>query len=259
MIGTSTTSSGSGNGSTSRNNSSAIAATNDAIDNAVGISEDALKRAEDLEAQYKAELKAQYDALDKKINDTLDTAKQEIKNAILGEKIDERISNSSAMVSRTIAGGLGLYTTVLGNKDIGFRYCFHNGSSMANSTTYFYASSGGFGFVSYSTPGHISETSILDGRQVDGSAISWGGISRDGDMVIRDLIARKVSVEDIASHLIHADKIIAKNTITNSLVVTDTITGDKIHANSIYASNLREDAMCKELWKNSSPDTAFSA
>lgn len=257
LIGTSTTNGSGNSGSTSRNNSSAIASTNDAIDNAVGIGEDALKRAEDLEKQYKADLQAQYNTLDRKINDTLSTAKQEIKNAILGEKIDERISDSSAMVSRTIAGGLGLYTTVLGNKDIGFRYCFHDGSSMSNSTTYFYASSGGFGFASYSTKGNISATSILNGRQVDGSAINWGGISRNGDMVIRDLVARKVSVEDIASHLIQADKIIAQNTITNSLVVNDTITGNKIHANSIYASNLREDAMCKELWRNSSPDTAF--
>lgn len=259
LIGTSTTSSGSVSSNSARNNSSAIAATNDAIDNITDITNDAIKKAEDTAKEFNDRLTAQYNELDAAIDKKLSDAKTEIYNAIEKIPIEEQISSHVKKVSSVIAGGLGLYTTVLGDKDTGFRYCFHDGNTMSTSFTYYYASSGGFALASFGTPGNINEASILNNKTVSGDYIQWSGsIDRDGDMIIRDLSANKIMSDQIAANCISAENIVSTGIKANEILVPGTITGYYIKANSIYASNLREDVMCKELWRNPNPTASFN-
>lgn len=258
LIGTSTTSSSSGS-NTDRNNSSAMASTNDAIENINGVTSDIIKKAEDTAKEFNDKLTKQYNELDAAIDRKLSDAKTEIYEAIEKIPIEEQISNHVQKVSSVIAGGLGLYTTVLGDKDTGFRYCFHDGYNMSTSFTYYYASTGGFATATFSTPGNISETSILDGKTVDGDYIRWNSaIDRNGDMVIRDLSANKIMADQLAANCISAVNIVSSGIKANEILVPGTITGNYIKANSIYASNLREDIMCKELWRNPNPTSSFS-
>lgn len=258
LIGTSTTSSSS-ESNTGRNNSSAMASTNDAIENINGVTSDIIKKAEDTAKEFNDKLTKQYNELDAAIDRKLSDAKTEIYEAIEKIPIEEQISNHVQKVSSVIAGGLGLYTTVLGDKDTGFRYCFHDGYNMSTSFTYYYASTGGFATATFSTPGNISETSILDGKTVDGDYIRWNSaIDRNGDMVIRDLSANKIMADQLAANCISAVNIVSSGIKANEILVPGTITGNYIKANSIYASNLREDIMCKELWRNPNPTSSFS-
>lgn len=257
LIGTSATSSSSGSNS-SRNNSSAMASTNDAIENINGVTSEIIKKAEDTAKEFNDKLTEQYNELDAAIDKKLSDAKTEIYEAIEKIPIEEQISNHVGKVSSVIAGGLGLYTTILGDKDTGFRYCFHDGYNMSTSFTYYYASTGGFATATFSTPGNISEISILNGKTVDGDYIRWSSaINRNGDMVIRDLSVNKVMADQLAANCISAVNIVSSGIRANEILVPGTITGNYIKANSIYASNLREDIMCKELWRNPNPTASF--
>ena len=64
--------------------------------------------------------------------------------------------------------------------------------------------------------------------------------------------------DQLAANCISAVNIVSSGIKANEILVPGTITGNYIKANSIYASNLREDIMCKELWRNPNPTSSFS-
>jgi len=151
--------------------------------------------------------------------------------------------------STTISGGLGLYVTPI-TDSTGTRYCFHDGTTMANSKTYYYFTSAGFGFVTYNNAGVLNANNI-------GYCTDWQGISRNGSMVMNEITSKKITTDQFTANSIHGDRIIT-NTIMGDKIVANTITGARIRAESIYASNLKEDAWCKLLWTNTSPTAAKS-
>lgn len=263
LIGTSTTNGSSGNNS-NRNNSTAIASTTTAIDDIskdgglvdTKIANSAKEQGEKYEEQLKQERKDMMD----KINAALDEANNNIKQAIDNMHLEQKISDHVNKVSAVITGGLGLYTTRIGNEQTGYRYCFHDGSTMANSKTYYYASSGGFAVATFGTVGNISESSILEGKTTSGSYIRWSSsIDRDGDMVMRDLSVNKIMANQIKTHQIDATHIVTSKLSASEVLVPGSITAAQIMAGSIYADNLAKDAVFTKLWQNPNMYTGFSA
>lgn len=263
LIGTSTTGS-SGGSNSSRNNSSAMASTNDAIEN---ISKDGglvdIKIANSAKEQgekYEKYLEQERKDMMAKINAVLEEANNNIKQAIDDMHLEQKISDHVNKVSAVITGGLGLYTTRIGNEQTGYKYCFHDGSTMNNSKVYYYASTGGFAIATFATVGNISASSILEGKTTSGDYIRWSSsIDRDGDMVVRDISTNKILANQIESHQINGEHIIAGGISAKDIIATGSITGEYIQANTIYADNLSKDAVFKKLWQNPNMYSGFSA
>lgn len=260
LIGTSTTNgSGSTGGRNYRNNSSAIASTNDAIDDMqTFINEKVVKEAEENAKKFNNAIKEANDRLDGIINNDLADLKtdlEEVKKET--EDMGTKIANNTKDFATTIGGGLGLHITPI-TDDTGTRYCFHNGDTMASSYIYYYLTSSGFAWASFYTKRMISffpprfEDVPVYGR-LDKNSIKtfdeWKyGMTGDGDMVMRQLTVDKITANQIAADSILAQHIKADQ-ITGDKIKANTITGSKIHGETIYASNLREDAWCMLVWQ----------
>lgn len=259
LIGTSTTNGSGNSGSTSRNNSSAIASTNDAIDNVqTFINEKVMKEAEDNAKKFNDAIKEANDRLDDIIaNDLagLKTDLEEVKRET-GD-IQTKIANNTKDFATTIGGGLGLYVTPI-TDDTGTRYCFHNGKTMKTSYIYYYFASSGFAwasFYTYKLNGFFKIEKVpLYGRLDENSIKTFNewqyGMTGDGDMVMRQLTVDKITADQIAADSILAQHIKADQ-ISGDKIKANTITGSKIRAQTIYASNLREDAWCMLVWEGS--------
>lgn len=255
LIGTSSVSGGS---SDSRNNSSAIASTNDTIGKITdkgglidtAVSDSAKKQGEEYEAKLEAERKTRKQEID----DAIITCTNRINEAIDNMHLEKKISDHVNKVNAVIAGGLGLYTTRIGSEQTGYRYIMHNGETLSTSTVYYYCSSGGFAWKSFSIPGYFQNVDqIVNYTQ-------WNtGITRDGDMVARDLSARKILANQIEGKQIGAQHIVAGGINAKDIVAMGTITANEIKAGSIYADNLARDAVFKRLWVNNNPSAGFGS
>ena len=253
LIGTSTTN-GSGS-SEARNNSSAIASTNNAIDDITrrgGLLDEALlQQARKLTEQFEKRIAEENTNLDQTIRADIGAMKNELQNSIISKTngVKDLMDANMNAFSTTISGGLGLYVTPI-TDSTGTKYCFHDGTTMANSKTYYYFTGAGFGFVTYNTAGVLNVNNI-------GYCTDWRGIDRSGSMVMNEITSKKITTDQFTANSINGDRI-TTNTILGDKIVVNTITGKRIRAESIYASNLREDAWCKLLWTNTSPTAAKS-
>ena len=254
LIGTSTTNGSSGNNS-NRNNSTAMASTNDAIDDITkdggqidrAVLEQAAKTADD----YNAKIKERYDALDRDINARIDSVSDELHKKIDNIDIKGEIKKNTNAFNTVIAGGLGLRVTTIDTGD-GLRYCFHNGNTMSSSTIYYYFTSGGFAWASFSQAGMLNESTIQTYR-------NWQyGMTGTGDMVMRQLTVDKITTEQIGANAIRAGQIYTGAINTHNLIADGAIVGRCIQAQTIYASNLREDAVCKLVWENPNPYSTYN-
>lgn len=258
LIGTSTTNGSSGSGSY-RNNSSAIAATNDTIDDMqTFINEKVVKEAEENAKKFNDAITDANNRLDNIIKNDLATIKSDLKE-VQKETGDmkTKIAKNTQDFATTIGGGLGLYVTPI-TDDTGTRYCFHNGKTMKESYIYYYFASSGFAWASFykiRTSSIFKIEKVPDYGRLNENSIKtftgWQyGMTGDGDMVMRQLTVDKITSSQIAADTILAQNIKA-NTITGDKIKANTITGSKIRAETIYASNLREDAWCMLVWEGS--------
>lgn len=76
-------------------------------------------------------------------------------------------------------------------------------------------------------------------------------------MVINNLHANRITSDCIAANAIVSDKI-AANAVVSDKIYAGAVIAGKIATGAIYASNLREDAVFQQVWKNKSPDAAWS-
>lgn len=254
LIGTSTTN-GSSGGSSSRNNSSAIASTNDAISNITdddGVIDQKIKDyAFDLATELNKEETDKNNKLAAAIKKAIDDASNDLRQYVDNLDISGQIAENTKTIAGLAAGGVGLYSTVIKDSNGGNKCCFHNGSTMATSTIYYFATANGFVWHKYSYAGAVNEKNVAE------KAKSWDtGFSVDGDMVLRNLTVHKITTSQISAGAVRAGQIYAGAVNAHNIIADGIITGKQIRAETIYASNLREDAWCKLVWTN--PNTSVA-